>query len=57
MSDIEDAVAESQIKLKTVEKYKAKIADLTKELRAYLDQVSTSSRCTVSLFIDCHDIP
>ena len=41
MSDLEDTVAESQIKLKTVDKYKFKIAELTKELRAYLDQVTT----------------
>ena len=39
MSDLEDALGESQTKIKTVEKYKIKIADLTKEIRAYLDQV------------------
>ena len=43
MSDLEDTVAESQIKLKTVDKYKFKIAELTKELRAYLDQVTTKN--------------
>lgn len=42
MSDLEDTVAESQIKLKTVDKYKFKIAELTKELRAYLDQVGSN---------------
>eukprot|EP00112_Aurelia_sp_Birch-Aquarium-sp1_P026867 Seg981.2 transcript_id=Seg981.2/GoldUCD/mRNA.D3Y31 product=Myosin-4 protein_id=Seg981.2/GoldUCD/D3Y31 len=39
MSDLEDALGESQTKIKTVEKYKVKIADLTKEIRAYLDEV------------------
>ncbi len=39
MSDLEDGLAESQTKIKTVDKYKTKIAEMTKELRRYLDEV------------------
>ncbi len=43
MSDLEDGLAESQTKIKTVDKYKTKIAEMTKELRRYLDEVRVSA--------------
>ncbi|XP_065065519.1 golgin subfamily B member 1-like isoform X1 [Rhopilema esculentum] len=39
MSDLEDAIGESQIHIKSVDKYKTKVSELAKELRAFLDQV------------------